>query len=148
MNKLFEKFLERLLQEHFRAPNDQWTVTPHSRQIAWKAEIGYDISIDPDILLENSQSGEKIIIDAKYKRMISNNDRYQFAFYLFEHDSNRGIAILPHYPNTKNNRFTSDKREIIIDEKRIDINQIIELIFNDSQEAEKELQTKINEILN
>lgn len=148
MNKLFEKFLERLLQEHFRPPNDQWIVTKHPRQIAWKAEIGPDIDIDPDILLKNSQSGEKIIIDAKYKRMISNSDRYQFAFYLSEHDSNRGIAILPQYPNTKNNRFTSDKREIIIDEKRIDINQIIELIFNDSQETEKELQTKINEILN
>jgi len=143
MNKVFEKFLERLLIEHLNPPYGEWYVEPHLTRTAWKAERGYDVKIDPDILLRHKDTGEKLIVDAKYKKKISNDDMYQFAFYLSEHDSKRGIAILPTHPEMENNRFTSYKKEIFIDVKRINLNEILELIYSEEDKSE-ELRNLLN----
>jgi len=148
MNDVFEKFLTRLLLEHYTAPYDEWLVNPHKKDVAWKADHGSSISIDPDILLINQENGEKLIVDSKYKvDKITQNDLYQFAFYLSEHNTKRGIAILPSFPDKSNNRYTSYKKGIFVDERRIDINKILNLIYDDSMESKIELRKCVDEIL-
>ena len=169
MNKKFERFVERLFKKYHGKGKD---VHAQMTDDAWYIDDGRKKKMIPDIVL---MDGEKLveIIDVKYKSILYESDLYQIGFYLHEYvgkdkisSLKRAFAVLPKYEETKDGKrntydqtrkYTATSSEIEIHEKRINVDDILELKFpilfptllkgKNESERKKDLEGKVTELI-
>jgi len=102
MNILFEEFVFEIMRSCCK--NDSYCVTPQygKRLVVYKGKKRKDTYVD--ILAQNKT--EKIIIDTKYKKVLSiddikNGDIYQVTTYCVLHGSHRAVLIYPQWLNAE-----------------------------------------------
>jgi 5-methylcytosine-specific restriction enzyme subunit McrC len=87
MNRLFEDFVTRLLQDAFAGTDVRVRPQRRDRTLIWDARTGKPYAaVIPDLLLERTDAGPRQVpVDAKYKlydeRKIDQGDIYQTFFY-------------------------------------------------------------------
>ncbi|TBR10260.1 MAG: hypothetical protein EPO62_03720 [Candidatus Nitrosotenuis sp.] len=137
MNKVFESFVARLFREFYPLSSKQ-----QKGEKAWEFEDGRTAQIRTDIL---TYRGNKVdsIIDTKYKKDISEADRFQIGFYIHEYGKKAGFAILPKYTESKDHQIKSIKQGITINVNHIDIDKTITLLKNNNHLELKKLVVKL-----
>lgn len=147
MNKVFEKFVTKLLERSFPGQ-----ITAQNRQRAWTVNNKNDNRfMIPDITLEEENTLK--IIDVKYKPRLDPSDLYQIGFYIHEFkdkkrrdEDNYAFAILPDYPDeSKDDKyFTSVEKKIHVFQRYVSIDTFLKLIRNKDKE---ERDMKLKEML-
>ena len=136
MNVIFEAFVAKLFRQFYPFPSESQKVKK-----AWKTK-GRFANIRTDILIYDNHRHVQDIIDTKYKKELIQSDRFQIGFYIHEYEKKKGYAILPQQAGSKDDTIISERQEITINVKHIDIDQILEMVFSDidqSSEIRKEL---------
>lgn len=101
MNKLFEKFIYKLLKkEEKKFSKYHLCVRQQNRQLFWKDKsIRPDILIDYKILINNELVSQRIIVDTKWKIITANNpsndDLKQMYAYNLQFNSYRSVLFYP-----------------------------------------------------
>ncbi|QLH09461.1 McrC family protein [Candidatus Nitrosotenuis sp. DW1] len=137
MNKVFESFVARLFREFYPLSSKQ-----QKGEKAWEFEDGKTAQIRTDIL---TYRGNKVdsIIDTKYKKYVSEADRFQIGFYIHEYGKKAGFAILPKHAESKDHQIKSIKQGITINVNHIDIDKTITLLKNNDYLELKKLIVKL-----
>ena len=139
MNLIFEKFVTRLFKEFY---NSEYFVEDQKNKKAWITDEGAYTNIRTDILL-SSPMGNKIVIDTKYKRKISQSDSFQIFFYVHEYNEEKGYAVLPLYLDSKKSEnMTAVVSGLNIDIKRIDLEKTLNWIYSEPRN-----KSQINKML-
>jgi 5-methylcytosine-specific restriction enzyme subunit McrC len=86
MNKLFEKFIEKLLEHLCRQQDLRPSFQKRNASVICDADTGQSFAeIRPDVLLKSQTTGIAVPVDTKYKRLddtkVNNGDIYQLFFY-------------------------------------------------------------------
>jgi len=143
MNKVFEKFVTRLFREYYPS---SYIVESQKGKKAWTSDDGGSSYIRTDILLTN-KAGKHIIIDTKYKRKLSDNDRFQIGFYIHEYHQKKGFAIIPQFSDSKDQSITSKVQEINIEIKTINIDKTLDLIYSKDKNFYDELKSMVQKLV-
>ena len=144
MDEVFAKFVERLIRFYYSNAFN-YNVKAQKTTEAWQSDRFKDKNMRTDILVSDSNDQtKKFILDTKYKDELSSGDRYQIGFYIHEFKQKEGTALLPEFNVDKDEILTSEKG-IIINVKHIDINKILDIIYNEKNS--QTLHNKINEII-
>ncbi len=138
MNKLFEKFIVRFIQEN-RGRILKGTGYEHCAIIEkaqgihkWlaKDDNGKDIfMLEPDIIFKNKDGSVPLIIDAKYKILndderkagIKEGDMYQAMAYAQIYKCHRVILIYPQMDNKIKNKFKLNGLDTTVEAKTLNI---------------------------
>jgi len=154
MNEIFEKFVARLAKETF---HNIYTVSEQESQVAWTFEEGKKKNIRTDILLVNKKTNQRTVLDTKYKPDLRESDYYQIFFYIYEYNSGiehenqkTGYAILPMNklkPLESKSRIYSPIQKIQIIISKIDLDEIIPLLYSKDIKSKQQLKDKIFELL-
>lgn len=127
MNKVFESFVSRLFREYYPLPSKA-----QKGKKAWETDDGKTSQIRTDILIYRDNQVESII-DTKYKKDISEADRFQIGFYIHEYGKREGFAILPKHEDSRDYSLRSATQGITINVKHVDIDELIELVYNKTE---------------
>lgn len=145
MDDVFEKFVEKLFRFYY-AHAYNYSVKAQKTTKAWESDSFNDKNMRTDILVSDSKDAtKKFILDTKYKEKLSPEDRYQIGFYIHEYKQNQGTALLPEFNDNTEEVLTSVEKKIVINVKRININKILELIYDKKDEVG--LHNEINKII-
>ncbi len=137
MNVIFEAFVAKLFQQFYPFPSKA-----QNKKKVWKTDEGSTANIRTDILICDDHGNIQNIIDTKYKKELHSGDRFQIGFYIHEYEKKEGYAILPEQAESKDHKIISEQQGITINVKHINIDQILEMVFSDtdkSAEIQKEL---------
>lgn len=143
MNKIFEEFVTKLFEKYY--PDD---VEPQKRQQAWKVNDSYWKHMRPDIILKSKIDETVTIVDVKYKPELIESDLYQIGFYIHEFrgkkrnpEENKAFAILPDYHDAgkKNKIFVSVEKKIQVFQRRVSLDNFIELIRENNEPKLKKI---------
>mgnify|MGYP004002684959 FL=1 len=96
MNDVFEKFVEKLIRFYY-SKYTKYEIQPQKTTKSWKSDNFQDKNMRTDILVDETGSDKKFILDTKYKESLSPNDRYQIGFYIHEFLQPEGTALLPEF---------------------------------------------------
>lgn len=96
MNDVFEKFVEKLIRFYY-SKYTKYKIQPQKTTKSWKSDNFQDKNMRTDILVDETGSDKKFILDTKYKESLSPNDRYQIGFYIHEFIQKEGTALLPEF---------------------------------------------------
>ena len=96
MDDVFEKFVEKLIRFYY-SKYTKYEIRPQKTTKAWKSDNFQDKNMRTDILVDETGSKKKFILDTKYKESLSPNDRYQIGFYIHEFKQPEGTALLPEF---------------------------------------------------
>ena len=96
MNDVFEKFVEKLIRFYY-SKYTKYEIQPQKTTKSWKSDNFQDKNMRTDILVDETGSDKKFILDTKYKESLSPNDRYQIGFYIHEFIQKEGTALLPEF---------------------------------------------------
>ena len=96
MDDVFEKFVEKLIRFYY-SKYTKYDIRPQKTTKAWKSDNFQDKNMRTDILVDETGSKKKFILDTKYKESLSPNDRYQIGFYIHEFKQPEGTALLPEF---------------------------------------------------
>ncbi len=141
MNKVFEKFVFKLFCEFYPLQSKE-----QQRSISWKIEgTDKEYEIIPDIIIYEDKHKIKTIIDTKYKDKLLEEDRFQIAFYLRDHDRKEGFAILPKTPGSISQTLKATKQDIEIKIRFIDIDYILSSIYPNKNK--EEIRNKLLEMI-
>lgn len=130
MNYIFERFVTKLFEEYH--PYD---VQSQKSRRAWNTKEGWKY-IRPDILLDS-----RIVIDAKYKEKLYQDDLYQIGFYVHEYGQKLGYAILPHFGKQEN--ITSIKEKITVSVRTINVDMVLNRLYANKHEELKKIMSEM-----
>lgn len=130
MNSIFERFVTKLFEDYHK-----YDVQSQKSRRAWRTD-DRKLYIRTDILLDS-----KIIVDAKYKQEISRGDLYQIGFYAHEYRQCRGYAILPAHQHAQEEEIISDKQNIAVHVRTIDVDRTLDMIHD---RMDKKLQDMLH----
>ncbi len=143
MNEVFEKFVFKLFQKYYPLPckGQQYFAS-------WEVEnTGKKFNIIPDLLIfDKNRHKVEAIIDTKYKPKISEEDRFQIAFYIQDYKKKEGYAILPKTPDSIIETLKATRQDIEIKIRFIDIDEMLEIIYS-NQNHKQEIQDLLLEII-
>jgi len=99
MNRLFERFIHRLVERLLGRGSWQVRYQRADTSIIWNADTGRSYArVIPDLLVEDSTTGVRLAIDAKYKRYderkLASSDIYQSFLYAYAY----GAETAPRVP--------------------------------------------------
>ena len=136
MNEVFEKFVFKLFQKHYPL-----TCKKQQPYASWKFEsTGKKRDIIPDILIYGKNRHEiEAIIDTKYKDELSEDDRFQIAFYITDYAKKEGYAILPKTKDSIPDTLKAVRQNIEIKICYIDIDNLLEMIYS-KKDHKQEIQ--------
>jgi len=138
MNMVFESFVARLFKEYYPLSSKA-----QKGKKAWETDNGKTLQIRTDILIYDNNK-VKSIIDTKYKKNISEADKFQIGFYIHEYDKTIGYAILPKHKDSRDYPLRSIEQGITINVKYIDIDEMISLLYSENREQiKKQLENLI-----
>ena len=80
-----------------------------------------------------------MLLTQKYKKGLSEDDRFQIGFYIHEYKTKQGYAILPQ-GETSDYKITSNNQGITINVKHMNIDNMLELVFSDKSKIQNELE--------
>lgn len=142
MNLIFERFVAKLFEWYYPLPSEA-----QKGRKAWTTDIGGSSNIRTDILIYDKNGKVKSIIDTKYKKDISEADRFQIGFYIHEYEKNEGFAILPRRPESRDHNLISKEQEIAINVRHIDIDEAIKLLYSEVPEDKDKLKNLVEELV-
>jgi len=142
MNVIFEVFVAKLFEQFYPLPSEA-----QKGKGAWITDIGGSSNIRTDILIYDDNGKAKSIIDTKYKKRLSEADRFQIGFYIHEYKKSEGFAILPKHSESKDQKFISKEQKIAINVRYIDIDEAIELLYSTNPKDIDKLKTVIKELV-
>lgn len=142
MNVIFEVFVAKLFEQFYPLPSET-----QKGKIAWITDIGGSSNIRTDILIYDESGKVKSIIDTKYKKKISEADRFQIGFYIHEYKKSEGFAILPKHSESQDHNFISKEQKITINVRHIDIDEAIGLLYSKNPEDIGKLKNRIEELV-
>ena len=134
MNAVFETFVAKLFKEHYPLDTEAQKGTK-----AWKSDAGGSVGIRTDVLIYDKDGSIKDVIDTKYKKGLSEGDRFQIGFYIHEYKTKQGYAILPQ-GETRDYKITSNNQGITINVRHMSIDNMLELVFSDKSKIQNELE--------
>lgn len=143
MNVIFEVFVAKLFKRFYPLPSEA-----QKGKSAWKTDIGGSSNIRTDILIYDENGKVKSIIDTKYKKKISEADRFQIGFYIHEYGKNEGFAILPKRLESNDQNFISEEQKIEINVRHIDIDKTIDMLYlKDGQSHANDLKNLVQTLV-
>lgn len=125
MNNIFEKFVFKLFYEFYEFPAKEqqhypsWVTEHNNRKIDTITDI---------LIYEKDRREVRTIIDTKYKPELSDNDRYQLAFYAHDYAKNKAYAILPEIEDSISDTFIATRQNVEIKIRHLNIDRSLELI--------------------
>jgi len=142
MNVIFEVFVAKLFDKFYPLPTEA-----QKGKRAWITDEGTSATIRTDILIYDNIGNVKSIIDTKYKKDISEADRFQIGFYIHEYKKNEGFAILPRRQESRDHTLISKEQKIAINVRHLDIDEAIKLLYSDDPEDKNELRNLVKELV-
>ena len=142
MNVIFEAFVAKLFKEYYPLPSE----TQKGRK-AWTIDLGGTAGIRTDVLIYDNRGKPKSIIDTKYKKKLTESDRFQIGFYIHEYEKRVGYAILPKHLESSDHSIISKQQEISINVKHIDIDRTINLLYSKTDESIDDLKQLVEELV-
>ncbi|KEQ56791.1 McrBC 5-methylcytosine restriction system component-like protein [Marine Group I thaumarchaeote SCGC AAA799-B03] len=146
MNNIFEKFVFKLFYEFYEYPAKEQQHYP-----SWMTEKkGRKIDTITDILIyEKNRSDVRTIIDTKYKPELTDNDRYQLAFYAHDYKKQEAYAILPEFTDSESDAFIATRQDVEIKIRHLNIDKALGLIsLRNTRERNQKIQEMLDELLN
>lgn len=138
MNIVFESFIARLFHEYYPLSSKA-----QKGKKAWETDNGKTSQIRTDILIYQNNE-VKSIIDTKYKKNISEADKFQIGFYIHEYYKKEGYVILPKHKDSQDYSLRSIEQGITINVKHIDIDEMISQIYSeDREQIRKQLENLV-----
>lgn len=142
MDVLFEKFVTRLFSDFLPLK-----VIPQKGKRAWQYDDGRTAQIRTDILVYDKSGKLHSIIDTKYKKEISEGDRFQIGFYIHEYGKKEGFAILPKHYESKDHSVMSTQQGITIIVRHIDIQKTLSLLYSNKPNTKELLKDDILKLI-
>lgn len=141
MNVVFESFVARLFSEYYPLPSKI-----QKGKKAWETEDGKSSQIRTDILTYKDNKVDSII-DTKYKKDVSEADRFQIGFYIHEYGKKEGFAILPKHQGSLDYSLRSAEQGITINVRHIDIDRTLELLYSDSNTKRQDIYFELAKLV-
>lgn len=141
MNVVFESFVARLFDEYYPLLNKA-----QKGKKAWETDTGKTSQIRTDILIYENDKVHSII-DTKYKKDITEADKFQIGFYIHEYNKNTGYAILPKHKDSSDYQLRSIEQGITINVNHINIDEMLELIYSDNLQKSYDLREKLKKLI-
>ena len=142
MNVIFEAFVAKLFKEYYPLPSEA-----QKGRKAWTIDLGGTAGIRTDVLIYDNRGKPKSIIDTKYKKKLTESDRFQIGFYIHEYEKRVGYAILPKHLESSDHSIISKQQEISINVKHIDIDRTINLLYSKTDESIDDLKQLVEELV-
>ena len=147
MNKLFEEFVFEIMKKNETTLG--WKFAAQKGRRLLKNDTSKKRNTFVDIMVERGKGEEKerIVLDTKYKKFISNNDFsnadvFQVSTYCLIHDSNHAILLYPQYPQYGKVQNLSYDLNIDSKDKKYQID------FRTINLCHKDLKNHLDDILN
>jgi len=143
MNDVFEKFVFKLFYQYYPLH-----VKEQQHYSSWISEReGRTIPIITDILTyQKDNHAVHNIIDTKYKMELSDNDRYQLAYYARDYKKDEVYAILPEFEGATQDSFIATRQNIQIKIRHINIDKILDWVYSQENHS-KEIQEYLEMML-
>lgn len=141
MNVVFESFVARLFDEYYPLLNKA-----QKGKKAWETDTGKTSQIRTDILIYENDKVHSII-DTKYKKDITEADKFQIGFYIHEYNKNTGYAILPKHKDSSDYQLRFIEQGITINVNHINIDEMLELIYSDNLQKSYDLREKLKKLI-